>query len=122
MLIANGSEVGSEIRTPFRDVEGILFFYPRTPLRGRSLSLCLVLHSGPASPADIPRISVTMNTEMQRLSRKRQKIALACEECRARKIRCDGRRPRCSACLRKPADQRVCNYPKEHPRASIDRR
>ncbi|KAF4336946.1 transcription activator acu-15 [Fusarium beomiforme] len=39
--------------------------------------------------------------------RKRQKIDLACEECRSRKVRCDGLRPECSVCKRR---EKTCIY------------
>lgn len=44
--------------------------------------------------------------------RKRRKIALACERCRDRKIRCDGHKPACDNCQRRqnPHDQYPCIY------------
>ncbi|KAF5862209.1 hypothetical protein ETB97_011914 [Aspergillus alliaceus] len=45
---------------------------------------------------------------------KRRKVAVACDECRARKIRCDGVQPVCGPC-RKKADLGVrCVYTGEH--------
>ncbi|KAE8388695.1 hypothetical protein BDV23DRAFT_195028 [Aspergillus alliaceus] len=45
---------------------------------------------------------------------KRRKVAVACDECRARKIRCDGVQPVCGPC-RKKADLGVrCVYTEEH--------
>ncbi|KAM5527609.1 fungal specific transcription factor [Fusarium oxysporum f. sp. phaseoli] len=51
--------------------------------------------------------------------RKRQKIDLACEECRARKVRCDGLRPECSACKRR---EKACIYLPESSKLSGSRR
>ena len=39
---------------------------------------------------------------------KRSKISIACEPCRARKSRCNGERPVCGACDRRPHDSRPC--------------
>ncbi|CAH0046917.1 unnamed protein product [Clonostachys solani] len=55
-------------------------------------------------------------------SRKRQKISLACEECRARKIKCDGVRPECSACRQAPKGVRACRYLSEPSRLSGHKR
>lgn len=38
---------------------------------------------------------------------KRRKVAESCKVCRAKKTRCDGRRPACSSCMEKDA---VCEY------------
>lgn len=54
--------------------------------------------------------------------RKRQKISLACEECRARKIKCDGLRPECSACRQAPKGIRACRYLSEPSRLSGHKR
>ncbi|KAH6986635.1 hypothetical protein EDB80DRAFT_542587, partial [Ilyonectria destructans] len=55
-------------------------------------------------------------------SRNRRKISLACEECRARKVRCDGVRPQCSACRRRPRSGRPCMYLCEPLRISGNKR
>ncbi|KAH7141801.1 fungal-specific transcription factor domain-containing protein [Dactylonectria macrodidyma] len=55
-------------------------------------------------------------------SRNRRKISLACEECRARKVRCDGARPQCSACRRRPRSGRPCMYLCEPSRVSGNKR
>lgn len=41
---------------------------------------------------------------------KRQKVKLACQECRDRKIRCDGVRPVCGSCARKKLDSDRCVF------------
>lgn len=43
-------------------------------------------------------------------SPKRPKIRLACQECRDRKIRCDGGRPTCGSCIRKRLTPDRCVY------------
>ncbi|KAF2249475.1 hypothetical protein BU26DRAFT_565121 [Trematosphaeria pertusa] len=45
---------------------------------------------------------------------KRTKIRLACQECRDRKIRCDGGRPTCNACARKKLGPEHCIYIEPH--------
>ncbi|KAH7142686.1 fungal-specific transcription factor domain-containing protein [Dactylonectria estremocensis] len=55
-------------------------------------------------------------------SRNRRKTSLACEECRARKVRCDGVRPQCSACRRRPRSGRPCTYLCEPSRVAGNKR
>ncbi|CZS96849.1 uncharacterized protein RAG0_06023 [Rhynchosporium agropyri] len=54
-------------------------------------------------------------------SRKRRKIALACEHCRDRKIRCDGQMPACGACQRRSntRNQPGCIYINESSTKSL---
>ncbi|KKP03430.1 fungal specific transcription factor domain-containing protein [Trichoderma harzianum] len=42
--------------------------------------------------------------------RKRLKVNIACEICRRRKVKCDGGRPACGNCSKKPAFQGKCIY------------
>lgn len=42
--------------------------------------------------------------------RKRRKIAQACEQCRARKGRCDGSKPVCGECASRPNQRAQCRY------------
>ena len=44
---------------------------------------------------------------------RRPKIAQACEECRARKVRCDGAKPTCNACRRRRKPHPPCVYHSE---------
>ncbi|KFY90545.1 hypothetical protein V498_05887 [Pseudogymnoascus sp. VKM F-4517 (FW-2822)] len=46
---------------------------------------------------------------------RRLKNKLACQECRDRKIRCDGRRPVCRSCLRKKLPPERCLYSTHSP-------
>lgn len=41
---------------------------------------------------------------------RRRKIVLACEPCRERKSRCDGRKPICSSCERRALGLEQCVY------------
>ncbi|KAJ5676459.1 uncharacterized protein N7477_002092 [Penicillium maclennaniae] len=41
---------------------------------------------------------------------KRQKVSVACDDCRARKVRCDGAQPICGPCGRKPDHDNRCAY------------
>ena len=41
---------------------------------------------------------------------KRQKVTIACDECRTKKIKCDGVRPVCQPCLRKYGADAQCNW------------
>ncbi|KAL1867362.1 hypothetical protein VTK73DRAFT_4209 [Phialemonium thermophilum] len=49
-------------------------------------------------------------TPETREHQKRRKIALACEPCRERKARCDGRKPICSTCERRSLGLEQCIY------------
>ncbi|PLB46090.1 hypothetical protein P170DRAFT_479009 [Aspergillus steynii IBT 23096] len=51
--------------------------------------------------------------------RKRKNIALACEPCRVRKVRCDGAEPICSSCARR---NDPCFYPADRPKKRLDNR
>ncbi|KAH8814897.1 fungal-specific transcription factor domain protein [Xylogone sp. PMI_703] len=46
---------------------------------------------------------------------KRQKIPVACDGCRARKVKCDGVRPVCGVCIRRKAKGAVCTYSDDRP-------
>lgn len=57
----------------------------------------------------------------QQPRKKRNKVALACEECRERKVRCDGVQPVCGTCSRRYHGQKLCNYGNDIPKAAVDR-
>lgn len=42
--------------------------------------------------------------------RSRLKIAIACQPCRSKKVKCDGIRPACSNCLKKDSSRKSCSY------------
>ena len=47
---------------------------------------------------------------------KRQKVSVACDPCRARKIKCNGIQPICEPCMRKNASSATCTW-----KSGIDR-
>ncbi|OAA53003.1 Transcription factor [Cordyceps fumosorosea ARSEF 2679] len=51
----------------------------------------------------------TRENEPEGIGRKRRRIVQACEECRDRKRKCDGGRPVCGACSRRPGQSCVWN-------------
>ncbi|RAH47699.1 uncharacterized protein BO95DRAFT_512878 [Aspergillus brunneoviolaceus CBS 621.78] len=55
-------------------------------------------------------------TKPQRASRR--KIALACDVCREKKTRCDGVKPTCGPCLRRPHGARGCVYTMDNARTA----
>ncbi|PYI28886.1 hypothetical protein BP00DRAFT_350041 [Aspergillus indologenus CBS 114.80] len=55
-------------------------------------------------------------TKPQRASRR--KIALACDVCREKKTRCDGVKPTCGPCLRRPHGARECVYTMDNARTA----
>ncbi|KAI7849795.1 fungal-specific transcription factor domain-containing protein [Circinella umbellata] len=50
---------------------------------------------------------------------KRQKVSLACQECRDRKIKCDGERPICGPCIKKKRPEGSCVYEPERGRRGV---
>ncbi|KAI9147209.1 Protein RTA1 [Paramyrothecium foliicola] len=48
---------------------------------------------------------------------KRQLVAQACRDCRRTKIKCDGKRPKCSACIVK---DRPCGYVENRPKTRLE--
>ncbi|OZJ01593.1 hypothetical protein BZG36_05466 [Bifiguratus adelaidae] len=50
---------------------------------------------------------------------KRQKVSLACQECRNRKSKCDGVRPICGSCLSKKQPESACVYEPDRGRRSV---
>ncbi|RAQ42709.1 fungal specific transcription factor [Aspergillus flavus] len=56
--------------------------------------------------------------EGKRRSRTRSKIALACNSCREKKIRCDGTKPICGPCVRRSYRNDQCVYNPENSRST----
>ncbi|KAI1385477.1 fungal-specific transcription factor domain-containing protein [Hypoxylon trugodes] len=50
--------------------------------------------------------------------RKRLKISVACDTCRARKVKCDGIRPSCGNCLKRINSISFCNYSSNNTHSS----
>ena len=82
--------------------------------------------TAPSLPAHSPRSNASPKRhDSQRVTnqgRRRQKISLACDDCRAKKIRCDGLRPQCSACRRKGSPHPCRYYQTETSRGAGSRR
>ncbi|RAL01245.1 transcription factor domain-containing protein [Aspergillus ibericus CBS 121593] len=57
-----------------------------------------------------PRTQQTRHTDRSDRPPKRRKVAIACDECRARKVRCDGRQPVCGPCARRVDQTTQCVY------------
>ncbi|KAH6658018.1 hypothetical protein BKA67DRAFT_556967 [Truncatella angustata] len=55
----------------------------------------------------MPRPNEHLGNPMAETSQKRHTISLACQRCRQKKVKCDGRRPHCEACSTKEAE---CHY------------
>lgn len=65
----------------------------------------------PVPALDAPVPSETLEAQPQR--KKRQKIAVACDLCRLRKVKCDGARPVCAGCAKKDRGQ-TCTYSEDN--------
>ncbi|CAG8399541.1 unnamed protein product [Penicillium salamii] len=61
-----------------------------------------------------PKASGNLKTR----ARTRPKIALACDSCRERKIRCDGIKPICGPCVRRSYRNDQCVYNTENSRST----
>jgi len=53
---------------------------------------------------------------------KRRKVSTACEPCRARKARCDGKRPICGACSHRSQGQGHCLYRRDEKGDKVRKR
>lgn len=72
----------------------------------------------PAAAAAANDSSQKQNTTPARPT-KRQKVSLACQECRSRKTKCDGVRPVCGSCAKKPRLEGSCVYEPERGKRGI---
>lgn len=50
---------------------------------------------------------------------KRQKVSIACQECRTHKTKCDGARPICGSCRKKKPEETSCSYNPERGKRGI---
>jgi hypothetical protein len=50
---------------------------------------------------------------------KRQKVSIACQECRTHKTKCDGVRPICGSCRKKKPAETSCSYNPERGKRGI---
>ncbi|KAI0356193.1 hypothetical protein OH77DRAFT_1423788 [Trametes cingulata] len=91
----------------------------------------------PSSDASTPPSVTTSNASRKRVRPKialapgqpptargndRIRVYVACHECRARKIRCDGAKPICFQCQKRPPESGACNYDAAPNRKGHDRR
>ncbi|CRK12756.1 hypothetical protein BN1723_007427 [Verticillium longisporum] len=69
-----------------------------------------------ALPTSLPCPSNTLE-ESERSKRKRSRTQVSCNDCRRKKIRCDGQRPKCQACRKKLTP---CVYPEPPDEITIE--
>ncbi|EED16213.1 C6 transcription factor, putative [Talaromyces stipitatus ATCC 10500] len=62
------------------------------------------------SPSDYSPTAGVAHLEQEEPPTKRRKTRLACDECRIKKIKCDGAKPLCAACMKKGWPQEKCVY------------
>ncbi|KAF8339909.1 uncharacterized protein EI90DRAFT_3012818 [Cantharellus anzutake] len=82
--------------------------------------------SAPSTTGPLPSSSTTDTTAVQEAAADQQKsgpgnerVYLACQQCRVRKVRCDGFKPRCSTCIRRKSPK--CEYDAVPKRRGPDR-
>ncbi|KAI0675013.1 hypothetical protein C8Q78DRAFT_1162108 [Trametes maxima] len=82
--------------------------------------------SGPTSNASRkrvrPKIALAPGQPPTARGNDRIRVYVACHECRARKIRCDGAKPMCVQCQKRPSDTGACTYDAAPNRRGNDRR
>ncbi|KAH9855245.1 hypothetical protein C2E23DRAFT_883200 [Lenzites betulinus] len=118
-----------------------LFAAPTQPAIHTSISPAVSQASAgpsrPSSTASSPPSATTSNPSRKRVRPKialapgqpptargndRIRVYVACHECRTRKIRCDGAKPICVQCQKRPAASGVCSYDAAPNRKGYDRR
>ncbi len=79
-------------------------------------------HSGDYAVIAFPDIASRMPPkaadESKRRSNTRRKVALACDSCREKKIRCDGHKPICGPCTRRAYRIDQCVYNSDNARSA----
>ncbi|KAI9497289.1 hypothetical protein BDB00DRAFT_805810 [Zychaea mexicana] len=80
-----------------------------------------LLLSQPPPPATTQQLQQPGDSSNSKNARpaKRQKVSLACQECRDRKIKCDGIRPVCGPCVKKKRPEGSCVYEPERGRRGV---
>ncbi|OBT97544.2 hypothetical protein VE01_04454 [Pseudogymnoascus verrucosus] len=83
----------------------------------------VLVNAGQCPKMEVQGQGAPQNQATQRRARppKRHKIAIACDACREKKIRCDGQKPTCGNCKRKHKAGDRCKYVSDSSRASADR-
>ncbi|KIW65539.1 hypothetical protein PV04_07793 [Phialophora macrospora] len=68
-----------------------------------------------AGPGDVPSTSPLLHQQQEAVAgderpTKRQKVAAACDQCREKKIKCDGLKPVCSPCQKRSGTNAHCEW------------
>ncbi|KAI0775649.1 hypothetical protein BD413DRAFT_491464 [Trametes elegans] len=69
-----------------------------------------------------PKIALAPDQPPTARGNDRIRVYVACHECRARKIRCDGAKPMCIQCQKRPPESGACSYDAAPNRKGHDRR
>lgn len=69
----------------------------------------------PSSPSSSTSSGPSSSTVTVKVLRKRTQTSIACEFCRAKKSRCDGKRPTCTPCQKR---HKICVYPPDESHAT----
>ncbi|KAI9067109.1 hypothetical protein FKP32DRAFT_1588923 [Trametes sanguinea] len=69
-----------------------------------------------------PKIALAPDQPPTARGNDRIRVYVACHECRARKIRCDGAKPVCFQCQKRPTESGACTYDAAPNRKGHDRR
>ncbi|KAI0373853.1 hypothetical protein BV20DRAFT_678695 [Pilatotrama ljubarskyi] len=84
--------------------------------------------TSPVAPANAPRrrirpkIALDPNQPLTAQGKQRARVYVACKQCRARKTRCDGAKPVCFHCRKRPSeDGEPCSYEPQPKRRGQDR-
>ncbi|KAI6350714.1 hypothetical protein MCOR25_010449 [Pyricularia grisea] len=101
------SEFGEGLFSDFRPASNNKAVQEQT-IAGKSISAPECLPTGPGSFMDISQAEDVGARNAVRLQRKRRRPALACDECRRRKVKCDRAVP-CTNCIRHQCAD-VCSY------------
>ncbi|KAI0633373.1 hypothetical protein C8Q77DRAFT_1114598 [Trametes polyzona] len=69
-----------------------------------------------------PKIALAPGQPPTARGNDRIRVYVACHECRSRKIRCDGAKPKCVQCQKRPPESGACTYDAAPNRKGYDRR
>ncbi|KAH9924623.1 uncharacterized protein BXZ73DRAFT_91217 [Epithele typhae] len=68
-----------------------------------------------------PKIALDANQPLTARGKPRARVYVACNQCRLRKTRCDGAKPVCFNCRKRPPEDGECNYEEQPKRRGQDR-
>lgn len=89
--------------------------------RGESSKLPPASGKSGKSRRERPRIKLAQNQPNTTQGKARERVYVACVQCRTRKIRCDGDKPSCYNCTRRPQDEEPCCYDNNPKRRGPDK-